>query len=274
MRIAILIAIIFSHSFVYGGETPAFKAHRVAHAGGGINGKTYTNSYQALDFNLERGFLYFELDFSFTRDDQLVCIHDWHQSFPGRTQSFARFWGLAKEEKPTLAVFQDWAKHRAEYENCTLDGLATWMGDHPQAMIVTDAKDDNLEALSLIRKKLPDAKTRVIPQIYQPEHFYLVKKLGFEAIIWTLYRYNGSNEDVLRAVDTFAPPFAVTMPLDRAKSGLPEKLGRKQIPTYIHTVNSPADAELFLNKLNLTEIYTDFLAPPKSVPLGPDNDNG
>lgn len=57
-----------------------FIAHRVAHAGGGIYQKTYTNSYEALDYNAKSGFQYFELDFSFTKDNRLVCLHDWEDS--------------------------------------------------------------------------------------------------------------------------------------------------------------------------------------------------
>ena len=53
-----------------------FEPLRVAHAGGGIDGETYTNSYEALDRAVNDGFRYLELDLSFTSDDQLVCIHD------------------------------------------------------------------------------------------------------------------------------------------------------------------------------------------------------
>ena len=37
-----------------------FKVSRIAHAGGGILGNTYTNSYEALNLNIRNGFLYFE----------------------------------------------------------------------------------------------------------------------------------------------------------------------------------------------------------------------
>ena len=38
---------------------------RVAHAGGSIKGDTYTNSHEALDYNLKRGFLYFNICVTF-----------------------------------------------------------------------------------------------------------------------------------------------------------------------------------------------------------------
>ncbi|MCK4824891.1 sulfatase-like hydrolase/transferase, partial [bacterium] len=78
---------------------PNFQPLRVAHAGGGIRGKTYTNSLDALDQNIENGFLYFELDFSFTKDGRLVCIHDWKKSF-------RRSFGFWTKEKPTVEAFE------------------------------------------------------------------------------------------------------------------------------------------------------------------------
>ena len=46
-----------------------------------LEGKAYTNSFDALDQNIKNGFVYFEIDFSLTKDDQLVCLHDWKRSF-------------------------------------------------------------------------------------------------------------------------------------------------------------------------------------------------
>ena len=80
-------------------EKSAFRALRVAHAGGGINGKTYTNSYEALNLNIKNGFTYFEIDFSFTRDNRLVCLHDWKGSFK-------RSFGFQAGEKPSIETFE------------------------------------------------------------------------------------------------------------------------------------------------------------------------
>jgi hypothetical protein len=34
------------------------------------------------------------------------------------------------------------------------------------------------------------------------------------------------------------------------------------VPTYVHTINSVAEQQKFINEFGITEIYTDFL-PPK-----------
>ena len=53
----------------------------IAHAGGGINGINYSNSIEALNHNYAKGFRYFEMDFSWTSDNKLVCLHDWKKRF-------------------------------------------------------------------------------------------------------------------------------------------------------------------------------------------------
>lgn len=47
----------------------------IAHAGGGIDGYTYTNSKEALLQSLNKGYKYIELDFCLTSDKHLVCAH-------------------------------------------------------------------------------------------------------------------------------------------------------------------------------------------------------
>ena len=230
-----------------------FKVRRIAHAGGGVMGMTYTDSYDALNENIKKGFEYFELDFNFTSDGHLVCIHDWQGSFK---QSF----GLETDERPTLEGFKALVKTRSKFQNCTLDGLVDWLERNPSAKIVTDIKDDNLRALEIMAKVIPDFGRRVIPQIYFPEDYARVRGMGYEQIIWTLYLYGGSNADVLQWVDRFKGPFAVTMPRNRAVTNLPAELARRHVPTYAHTINTPGEANSLKYGFGVADIYTDFLS--------------
>jgi hypothetical protein len=236
------------------GDITGFEALRIAHAGGGINGTTYTNSYEALNDNMEKGFLYFELDFIFTSDDKLVCLLDWEYNFE-------KLFGFKTSEKLTLKEFEQLVNDRSKFTLCTLDGLALWMKENPSAYIVTDMKESNVKALSLIYNALPDAHKRVIPQIYQPQNFDVVKRIGFDRIIWTLYRFGGNAESVLFWITTFQGPVAITMPRERAESTLPADLKLMNVSSYVHTINDPQEAERFITKFGITEIYTDFLLP-------------
>jgi phosphoglycerol transferase len=233
---------------------PNFQPRRVAHAGGAINGETYTNSLEALDQNIKNGFSYFELDFSFTKDRRLVCIHDWQHSFE-------KAFGFLPTRMPTFEDFETLVENKSKFELCTVSTLATWMGKNPSAIIITDIKQDNLEGLKILAKKIPEFETRIIPQIYDPQNFQAVKMMGYKQIIWTLWSYDGSNDDVLDWVDRFHGTYAITMTKDRATSDLPRRLAKRNIPTYVHTVNTLKEMNKFVKDFGVTEIYTDFLHP-------------
>lgn len=90
--------------------------------------------------------MYFELDFVFTKDGHLVCIHDWKNNFK---ESF----GFKTNERLDLETFKSLIKNNSKFEKCTLDTLISWMKENPKAYIVTDVKENNLKALQIMSKK-------------------------------------------------------------------------------------------------------------------------
>lgn len=230
------------------------EAYRVAHAGGGINSDTYTNSYEALNHGVESGFTYFEIDFSYTKDNQLVCLHDWEKAF-------YKNYGYIPSERLIFKEFLILSKTAGKYTNCTLQGLSKWMISHPNSVLITDVKGNNISALKNIFSVIPNAAQRVIPQIYNPKNFSIVKNIGFDSVIWTLYRYNGSNQSVIYWLSRFDGKVAVTMPKYRAQKGLGHELKKHNITSYVHTINSETEMELYKSNYNITEIYTDFILP-------------
>ena len=49
----------------------------IAHAGGGIEEKTYTNSKEAVKKSIKNNFKLIELDLKITSDKKIVAAHDW-----------------------------------------------------------------------------------------------------------------------------------------------------------------------------------------------------
>ena len=239
---------------ITGIEENKFLVKRVAHAGGEIKGETYTNSIEALNNSKKNGFSYFEIDFVFTKDGHLVCLHDWNSNFE-------KIFGFKTDEKLTLNSFKRLVKEKAKFHICTLSELINWMNKNPESCLVTDIKEKNTKALEMIAKSVPNFEKRVIPQIYYPESFDKVKRMGYDQIIWNLYEYEGTNESVLFAIKQFKGSFAIAMSKERARSSLPTHLANMDIPTYTHTVNSVEEKYEFLEKYNITEVYTDFLDP-------------
>lgn len=224
---------------------------RIAHAGGQIGNATYTNSIEALDTNYAIGFRAFEIDFSWTSDEQLVCLHDWEQSFE-------RSFGFKQSSAVSLSEFESLVSERSEFNKCTLESLVKWMTDHPDTLLITDVKERNLDALELISVEYPELMSRVIPQIYQPQEYTQTKRFGYEDIIWTLYLYASGSQAVIDTAKSM-DLWAITMDINRAGQGLGQSLKMLGVPTYVHTINDYADM-LFFKSEGIDEIYTDRLS--------------
>ena len=212
---------------------------RVAHAGGGFENKTYTNSIDALEANKKK-FLLFELDLFVTEDNKVVCEHDVNENL----KSFKKFQKYINENKL--------------YKQCTYISLKKWLKDNPEKIIVTDFKNRNIDGLTFLSKNFKDYKIRFIPQIYHPNEYQKVKKLGFKNIIWTLYRYGDSNEVVILLAHKMKL-FAVTMDPSRARSGLAISLKERNIKTYVHTINSMREYYKYYKIYEVDQIYTDWI---------------
>jgi glycerophosphoryl diester phosphodiesterase len=223
----------------------------IAHAGGGIAGMSYTNSLEAFNANFGRGHRFFEMDLSWTSDDQLVLIHDWEGLFPS----------LFRQRKdvgvPTLDEFLR-LRMRGKLTPLSFAELADWLHAHTGAKIITDVKEDNLRALRRISDEFPDLVGRIIPQIYTFEEFKAAWNMGYRNIILTLYVKEYPDEAVLNFAQSHRL-FGVTMRAERARGPLPKLLRTARTPVFAHTVNSQAE-ERELKANGVSGVYTDFLS--------------
>jgi glycerophosphoryl diester phosphodiesterase len=225
----------------------------IAHAGGGLENHTYTNSLEALDFNYGKGFRFFEVDFSWTSDRELVAIHDWQGDLK------RRFHLPEKHRIPTRKEFLNLEPTNG-LTQLSLAGVLEWAREKGDAFIVTDIKKKNSRALEEIFREKPEFVQYLIPQVYSYAEYKKVKKMGYEKIILTLYRMRVFPPELVRFC-AMEKPFAVTMPLSLAGSGLAELLEPENIYVYAHTVN---DLKLYmeLRKKGVSGIYTDYILLP------------
>ena len=225
---------------------------RVAHAGGGLNGKTCTNSIAAMDYNYRQGFRLFEIDFIWTSDGQLVCGNDWKVSVQNNH-------GFSYDNAPSFEQFkQDFLGRNSA--PCTLKELHTWLLDNPHAFLVTDIKVNNFNGLAVLKTALGALSNQIIPQIYEPGEYWSTRKLGYEKIILTLDRYHGDTCTLLEEIEGMNF-YAITVPRRRATSGLGVLLGSLGIATYTDTVNESNELNYYLANWGIDEVYTDCIAP-------------
>ena len=112
----------------------------VAHEGGGIDNKTYTNSKEALDQALKSGFKLVELDLIETSDNHLVAAHHW---------GFFREISGGQKTDETAMSLADFRLKKIHGEFSPLDAnqIDNYMNLHKDLFLVVD-KSNNFSLLN------------------------------------------------------------------------------------------------------------------------------
>ncbi|MBQ4899941.1 glycerophosphodiester phosphodiesterase [Paenibacillus sp. Marseille-P2973] len=243
-----------------------FRAHRmVAHAMGGIEGLTYSNSFEAFEANYAKGTRVFEADLLLSKDDELIARHEWGESF-------TKMMGQEKVMDPgthaavwTFEEFKN-AKIMGKYEPLSWDDILDLMEQHPDMYLVTDTKQIEPEEIDRIftkivesaKQKDPALLERIVPQIYYQSMWDAIEDIyPFESVIFTLYQTHDSDDEVVRFAKEKGLA-AITMSETRANENLVSALNKIGVPSYVHTINDPKTILKF-KRMGVYGFYTDFL---------------
>lgn len=222
----------------------------IIHAGGEIDGYAGSNSREALEMSYAAGCRFIELDFNFTSDGQLACIHDWYTQYSS---------AITNNVPLTAAEFRN-CRIYDTYTPMLLEDVAAFMVMHDDLYIVTDIKDDNIAGLTYIAETYPELRYRFIAQIYKEEEYDTAWDLGFENIIYTLYRLDWAGKTDTKHLAAFAGEnllFAYTFASQLCDvEGYVENMLSCGVPLYIHTVNGEAEQEKYFS-MGIAAIYTD-----------------
>ncbi|KUP23939.1 phosphatidylinositol-specific phospholipase C/glycerophosphodiester phosphodiesterase family protein [Paenibacillus sp. DMB5] len=249
-------------------EEPAtgFSAHKViAHAMGGINNHTYTNTQDAFVANYEQGTRVFETDLLLTTDDKLVARHEW-------TGNMSRLLGqldvLPAARQGVVLSYEEVMESPilTLYSPLDIDKIMDLLVAYPDAYIVTDTKELEPELVTrqfehiveAANRKDPMLLSRIVPQIYSRDMLDVVRKVySFPEVIFTLYQSYDSDEQVVE----FARETGVeiTMPATRATKSFVRKLKQAGARIYVHTVNDE-DEITKLSRMGIDGFYTDFVS--------------
>jgi hypothetical protein len=102
----------------------------IAHAAGGYEGRTYTNSFEAFQFNYDRGFRVFELDFVVLGDGTVLAAHTGLEPYYGLDKPFT---------EATWADLQG-QKFDGKYTIMRSQDVVQLLRDHPDAYVILDTK--------------------------------------------------------------------------------------------------------------------------------------
>lgn len=141
----------------------------IAHAGGKIDGHTYTNSKEALDLSYKRGFRLFELDILQTKDGKFVAADNW--------KHWSRLVGYNGE---TPIFHEQFIKKKiiSKYTPLDMDQINNWFTSHKDAILITD-KINNPKEFS---EAFID-KNRLMMKLYNEEALNVGLKEGILSAI-------------------------------------------------------------------------------------------
>lgn len=202
------------------------KLRHIAHAGGEANGIYKTsNSWEAIQEAYACGNRTIELDFSWTLDNKLACVHNWGGVYPPRS---------------TLDQFMK-SQIFGKLTPIDLDTLAQWLRSHPDVFIIPDFKEKNIEGLRLISRQYPDLVGRFIPYLYHRWEYIPVREMGYKNMILILYQMSVDEKNDVAGNVAFARENDLSaIAISGAESPADYcKTGREQgVPILVYVVNS------------------------------------
>jgi glycerophosphoryl diester phosphodiesterase len=268
--LTLLIVTVGTLFFAYESQSEeqrdGFTAYRlIAHAMGSIRDQPYTNAYEAMIANYEKGTRVFEIDFMLTSDRKAVARHEW-------TANMSKMLGQDEElpeDKQAGALTHDEFMDTpilGMYQPMDADGIIDVLAEYPDMYIVTDTKEQKDEDIQQVLQSLVDAAKehdpsvldRVVVQIYNEPMLDTVKEVyAFPSIIYTLYATQDTEAQVVDFVQKNDID-AVTMPEYKVNQNFVVKLNSAGSVTYVHTIN---DTEQVANyeKWGVYGVYSDVL---------------
>lgn len=250
----IIILLFLSTATIFASEEPEERVYErvIAHGGGAYKGYETTNSVEALNNAISNGYKIIELDMELSADHEIIMLHDWDRTS-------MHYYGTSFPKKLNRSTFMNLSVH-GELEVLTFDKLEAILKKNPGIRIVTDTKGDNPELLTAIADKYPDLVGRIIPQIYDYDEYQTVHDLGYQDIIFTIYKLNEIDAGKLAGFVSENDIYAVTMPDYYVQKGILSTLSGKGIPVYVHPVDTYEKA-LRLQRQGACGFYSGTLLP-------------
>lgn len=231
----------------------------IAHAGGGIDKRTYSNSKESLELAYENGLRIFEIDIYMTKDKKYVLTHD------------------SNATNMTYADFMN-SKIYGKYTPMDLKDLIKFVETHPYAYIIPDIKQYNDKKMLLdIYKKLfaaagykKDITDRIIGTFKRSDVFeYVESKMKFDIKI-LYYRNTTKQEKVIDTYDKFLR-YCIENNIDNVvfsylqyNVALASIINNKNINVILYTLDNEALIEQYLYR-GASAIMTNFITPKKTT---------
>lgn len=224
----------------------------VAHAGGAIDGKTATNSLEALNASVERGCRMIEVDFSVTSDRELVLLHGWDEDSLEKLGLDGTISGPVSRDE-FLAV-----KLCGEYTSMCMADFVEWLEVNPDVYIVLDVKvGQDMEEIRWVLQYLVDAcdqdpqrLAQFVIQLYYDEMYEVVKEVyDFPNVLYATYKTESEDPEYWKEIAAFCRERnirAVSLPSHRMVPEIIDILKENDLVVYTYTINTVEEMEEML----------------------------
>lgn len=217
----------------------------IAHAGGIIDGYTYTNSLEALNLSYEKGFRLFELDIIKTIDGKYVAAHDW--------EKWKSMTGYTGQSQVSHLQFMSYKLYN-KYTPLSMAEINNWFEKHPDAILVSDKINEPTQF-----SKIFIDPERLIMELFTEESLIEGTKLNSFSAMPTQNLIK--NLDWKKILDLEIKHVAVSRFFIRKNKELLKKLKENHIKVYVYNVNqnegvmdSGIDEE-YVTKYELDYVY-------------------
>ncbi len=223
----------------------------IYHAGGAVGEMTYTNSKEAVEKTLADGNRLLEIDFLFTSDGHLVCLHEW-QNFYGMTQP------CTLERFLSLKIYH-------KFTTISAETFISYMRQYPDLYLIIDTKEQSMAEVvgELLRlcdyeKSVAD---RFVIQLYDRGIKTQIMELypfGADNFLFTAYKFGADRIADIKNLCLEEEIRIVTVPYGSWNQTTVQQFNDAGFYVFEHTVNFTGMTDNALAR-GVYGFYTDSL---------------
>ena len=155
-------------------ESKDFSPILIAHAGGAVDSCIYTNSREAMERSLAKGYRFIEFDLLFTSDSVLVAAHSWE-----RFNSMTGYedWG------DSVPAYSDFVSRKicGRYTPLSAREINSFFEQNDSLYLVTDKVSDP----EVLQEHFPSLKHRMVVEAFSFQHYCRLKSQGYFRVLYS-----------------------------------------------------------------------------------------
>ena len=155
-------------------ESKDFSPQLIAHAGGVVDSCIYTNSREAMERSLAKGYRFIEFDLLFTSDSVLVAAHSWE-----RFNSMTGYedWG------DSVPAYSDFVSRKicGRYTPLSAREINSFFEQNDSLYLVTDKVSDP----EVLQEHFSSLKHRMVVEAFSFQHYCRLKSQGYFRVLYS-----------------------------------------------------------------------------------------